>query len=160
MAKLRIGHGYDVHKLVEGRDLILGGVNIPHKLGLLGHSDADVLIHAVMDSIIGALSMGDIGKHFPDTSGEYEGISSMLLLSRVKELMDNACATVSNLDATLIIQKPKIAPYIEEMRKNIAEALACDIKDVNLKATTEEHLGFTGREEGVSAHAVVLLEVK
>ena len=160
MAKLRIGHGYDVHKLVEGRDLILGGVNIPHKLGLLGHSDADVLIHAVMDSIIGALAMGDIGKHFPDTSGEYEGISSMLLLSRVKELMDNACATVSNLDATLIIQKPKIAPYIEEMRKNIAEALACDIKDVNIKATTEEHLGFTGREEGVSAHAVVLLEEK
>ena len=160
MAKLRIGHGYDVHKLVEGRDLILGGVNIPHKLGLLGHSDADVLIHAVMDSIIGALSMGDIGKHFPDTSGEYKGISSMLLLSRVKELMDNACATVSNLDATLIIQKPKIAPYIEKMRKNIAEALACDINDVNIKATTEEHLGFTGREEGVSAHAVVLLEVK
>ena len=160
MAKLRIGHGYDVHKLVEGRDLILGGVNIPHKLGLLGHSDADVLIHAVMDSIIGALSMGDIGKHFPDTSGEYKGISSMLLLSRVKELMDNACAAVSNLDATLIIQKPKIAPYIEKMRKNIAEALACDINDVNIKATTEEHLGFTGREEGVSAHAVVLLEVK
>lgn len=160
MAKLRIGHGYDVHKLTCGRDLILGGVNIPHSLGLLGHSDADVLIHAVMDSIIGALALGDIGKHFPDTASDYKDISSMILLSRVKDLMDSKGATVSNLDATLIIQKPKIAPFIEEMRQNIASVLCCDLSNVNVKATTEERLGFTGREEGISAHAVVLLEIK
>ena len=160
MAKLRIGHGYDVHKLTCGRDLILGGVNIPHSLGLLGHSDADVLIHAIMDSIIGALALGDIGKHFPDTASDYKDISSMILLSRVKDLMDSKGATVSNLDATLIIQKPKIAPFIEEMRQNIASVLCCDLSDVNVKATTEERLGFTGREEGISAHAVVLLEIK
>ena len=160
MAKLRIGHGYDVHKLTCGRDLILGGVNIPHSLGLLGHSDADVLIHAIMDSIIGALALGDIGKHFPDTASDYKDISSMILLSRVKDLIDSKGATVSNLDATLIIQKPKIAPFIEEMRQNIASVLCCDLSDVNVKATTEERLGFTGREEGISAHAVVLLEIK
>ena len=160
MGKLRIGHGYDVHKLVEDRDLILGGVKIPHTLGLYGHSDADVLLHAIMDAIIGALALGDIGKHFPDTSDTYKGISSMLLLKSVKELMVANGAEISNIDATLIIQKPKIAPYIDIMRKNIAQVMGCDISEVNVKATTEERLGFTGREEGVSAHAVVLLEMK
>ncbi len=159
MGKLRIGHGYDVHKLTEGRELILGGVKIPHSLGLYGHSDADVLVHAIMDAIIGALALGDIGKHFPDTSDKYKGISSMLLLEKVKELIDGAGAEIGNIDATLIIQRPKIAPYIDTMRKNIAEILHCDISDVNVKATTEERLGFTGREEGVSAHAVVLLHM-
>ena len=160
MSSIRIGHGYDVHKLVEGRALILGGVTVPHSLGLYGHSDADVLIHAIMDSIIGALALGDIGKHFPDTSDEYKGISSMTLLSRAKMLMNERGAVIGNIDATLIIQKPRIAPYIEEMRKNISEVLECDVSCVNVKATTEEHLGFTGREEGVSAHAVSLLLLK
>ena len=160
MADLRIGHGYDVHRLVEGRKLIIGGVDIPHSLGLLGHSDADVLIHAVMDAIIGALGEGDIGKHFPDTSDEFKGISSMNLLVRVKKLMDSRGASIVNLDSTLILQKPKVAPYIEKMRKNIAFALSCDESLVNVKATTEEKLGFTGSEEGASAHAVVILEIK
>ena len=160
MGKLRIGHGYDVHKLVEDRDLILGGVKIPHTLGLYGHSDTDVLLHAIMDAIIGALAFGDIGKHFPDTSDTYKGISSMLLLKSVKELMEANGAEISNIDATLIIQKPKIAPYIDMMRKNITDVMGCDLSEVNVKATTEERLGFTGREEGVSAHAVVLLEMK
>lgn len=160
MSNIRIGHGYDVHKLVEGRALILGGVTVPHSLGLYGHSDADVLVHAIMDSILGALALGDIGKHFPDSSDEYKGISSMTLLSRVKALMNERGAVIGNVDATLIIQKPRIAPYIEEMRKNISEVLECDISCVNVKATTEEHLGFTGREEGVSAHAVSLILLK
>ena len=160
MSSIRIGHGYDVHKLAPGRALILGGVTVPHSLGLYGHSDADVLIHAIMDSIIGALALGDIGKHFPDTSDEYKGISSMTLLSRVKMLMNERGAVIGNIDATLIIQKPRIAPYIEEMRKNISEVLECDVSCVNVKATTEEHLGFTGREEGVSAHAVSHLLLK
>ena len=160
MSNIRIGHGYDVHKLTEGRSLILGGVNIPHKLGLLGHSDADVLIHAIMDSILGALALGDIGMHFPDSSDEYKGISSMLLLARVKEIMDGYGAVIGNLDATILIQKPKIATYVEKMRSNISEVLGCDVSKINVKATTEEHLGFTGREEGVSAHAVVILEIK
>ncbi len=160
MSEMRIGHGYDVHKLTEGRKLILGGVEIPHTLGLLGHSDADVLIHAVMDAVLGALGEGDIGKHFPDTDDEYKGISSMNLLTRVKTLMNTKNATLVNLDATLILQKPKIAPYINNMKENIAFALCCDKSRVNVKATTEEKLGFTGREEGVSAHAVVLLEIK
>ena len=159
MGKFRIGHGYDVHKLVESRDLILGGVKIPHSLGLYGHSDADVLVHAIMDAIIGALALGDIGKHFPDTSDKYKGISSILLLEKVKELMDGAGAEIGNIDATLIIQKPKIAPFFDDMRKNIAQVLKCDVSDVNVKATTEERLGFTGREEGVSAHAVVILQI-
>ena len=159
MAELRIGHGYDVHRLVEDRRLILGGVDVPHTLGLLGHSDADVLIHAVMDAIIGALGEGDIGKHFPDTSDEFKGISSMNLLVRVRNLMESRGAKIQNLDSTLIIQKPKIAPYIEKMRKNIAFALGCDEARINVKATTEERLGFTGREEGISAHAVVILEI-
>lgn len=160
MHNFRIGHGYDVHKLVEGRQLILGGVNIPYKLGLLGHSDADVLIHAVMDAILGALAEGDIGKHFPDTSDEFRGISSMNLLVRVREIMESKGAKIQNIDSTLILQKPKIAPYIEKMRHNIAFALGCDPSFVNVKATTEEKLGFTGREEGIAAHAVVLLEIK
>ena len=160
MSEFRIGHGYDVHKLVEGRALIVGGVEIPHTLGLLGHSDADVLLHAVMDAIIGALGEGDIGKHFPDTSDEFKGISSMNLLVRVKDIMHKHNAEIVNIDSTLVIQKPKIAPYIARMRENIAFALSCDASRVNVKATTEEHLGFTGREEGVSAHAVVLLNIK
>ena len=159
MAAFRIGHGYDVHRLVEGRKLVLGGVDIPHTMGLLGHSDADVLIHAVMDAIIGAFGEGDIGKHFPDNSDEFLGISSMKLLLRVRDLMESRGAQIVNLDTTLIAQKPKLAPYITNMRSNIAAALGCDECLVNIKATTEEHLGFTGREEGISAHAVVLLEI-
>lgn len=156
---LRIGHGYDVHKLVKGRKLIVGGVDIPHSVGLLGHSDADVLLHAVMDSILGALALGDIGKHFPDNDDTYKGADSMHLLTLVKKMMDERKASVVNLDCTLILQKPKIAPYIEKMRQNIAFCLGCDISVINVKATTEEHLGFTGREEGVSAHSVVILEL-
>ena len=159
MAGFRIGHGYDVHRLVEGRKLILGGVDIPHTTGLLGHSDADVLIHAVMDAIIGALGEGDIGKHFPDNSDEFLGISSMKLLARVRDIMLSRGAEIVNLDATLIAQKPKLAPYIAEMKSNIASSLSCDECLVNVKATTEERLGFTGREEGISAHAVVLLQI-
>ena len=158
MGKIRIGHGYDVHKLVEGRDLIIGGVNIPHTLGLLGHSDADVLLHAIMDSILGALALGDIGKHFPDTDNKYLGISSMKLLSHVFAVMKSAGYRIGNLDATVIAQKPKLRGYIDVMRKNVADVLECDVDAVNIKATTEERLGFTGREEGISAHAVVLIE--
>ena len=160
MSKFRIGHGYDVHKLVDGRKLILGGVEIPHSLGLLGHSDADVLIHAIMDAIIGALGEGDIGRHFPDTSDEFKGISSMNLLVRVKALMEKHGASIQNIDSTLILQKPKVAQYIEKMRSNISFALRCEEGCINVKATTEERLGFTGREEGIAAHAVVLLEIK
>ena len=159
MSDFRIGHGYDVHKLVEGRRLILGGVEIPHSFGLLGHSDADVLIHAVMDAIIGALGAGDIGRHFPDTSDEFKDISSMNLLVRVRNLMNSQGAKIQNIDSTIILQKPKVAPYIEKMKKNIAFALGCSEERVNVKATTEEKLGFTGREEGIAAHAVVLLEI-
>ncbi len=160
MSDLRIGHGYDVHRLIEGRKLILGGVEVSHTLGLLGHSDADVLLHAVMDAILGALGEGDIGKHFPDTSGEFKDISSINLLIRVKDIMDKHGAKIVNLDSTLILQRPKVAPYIEKMRENISFALNTDISRINVKATTEEKLGFTGREEGVSAHSVVLLEIK
>ncbi len=159
MKEIRIGHGYDVHRLVEGRRLIIGGVDIPHSLGLLGHSDADVLLHAVMDSILGALGKGDIGKHFPDSNDEFKGISSMHLLTRVKKILDDSGAKIVNLDTTLILQKPKVAPFVEKMKKNIAFCLNCDESRINVKATTEEKLGFTGREEGVSAHAVVLLEI-
>ena len=157
MNGIRIGHGYDVHKLVPERRLILGGVEIPHTLGLLGHSDADVLLHAVMDAVIGALGLGDIGRHFPDTDAAYEGISSMHLLTRTSALMREKGYKISNLDATLILQKPKVASYIEKMCENIAFGLGCDTEAVNVKATTEERLGFTGREEGVAAHCVVLL---
>ena len=154
---MRIGHGYDVHKLVEGRDLYLGGVKIPHTLGLLGHSDADVLLHAVCDALLGAMALGDIGKHFPDNDDTYKGISSLLLLERVAALMKEGCYVLGNLDVTVIAQKPKLAPYIDEMRQNIARTLDTDVCNVNVKATTEEHLGFTGRCEGISAHAVAII---
>ena len=153
----RIGQGYDVHRLVKGRKLILGGVEIPHKYGLDGHSDADVLVHAIMDAILGAAALGDIGKHFPDTDDQYKNIDSMFLLYGVRKLMEVNAYTINNIDATLILQKPKVAPYIEDMRKNIAEKLGLDLAQVSVKATTEERLGFTGREEGVAAMAVVML---
>lgn len=159
MSEFRIGHGYDVHRFSEGRKLILGGVEIPHTVGLLGHSDADVLLHAVMDALLGALGAGDIGRHFPDSSDEFLGISSVNLLTRVKQLLDKREAKVVNIDATLVIQRPKIMPYIDSMLENIAFALHIDKSRINIKATTEEHLGFTGREEGAAAHAVALLEL-
>ncbi len=155
---MRIGHGYDVHKLVENRDLILGGVKIEHTHGLLGHSDADVLVHAVMDSLIGALGLGDIGKHFPDTDDRYKGISSILLLRYVKDLLDENGYTVGNIDATVIAQKPKLLPYIPQMKENIAKALDCPVDRINIKATTEEGLGFTGNLSGISAHAVAIIK--
>ena len=158
MLEMRIGHGYDVHRLTPDRRLILGGVEIPFELGLLGHSDADVLTHAIMDAILGALGLGDIGKHFPDTSSEFKGISSLTLLGRIKELLSAKGGRVVNIDATVIMQRPKIAPYIEFMRDNIAFTLACDASRVNIKATTEEHLGFTGSGEGAAAHAVCVIE--
>ena len=153
----RTGHGYDVHKLVENRDLILGGVNIPHEKGLLGHSDADVLLHAVMDALLGAAALGDIGKHFPDTDERYKGADSMKLLSEVSTLIKNQGYRIENIDSTVIAQAPKLAPYIETMRKNIAKAAGCSPDAVNVKATTEEHLGFTGEKLGISAHAVCLI---
>ena len=159
MKEIRIGHGYDVHRLTEGRKLILGGVEIPHVTGLLGHSDADVLLHAVMDALLGSMALGDIGKHFPDTDNKYKGISSMHLLTLVNKIIAENGARVVNIDATLILQKPKVAPYIDAMRENVAFALGVEKSRVSIKATTEEHLGFTGREEGISAHAVVLVEV-
>ncbi len=154
---MRVGHGYDVHKLVEGRKLIIGGVDIPHSLGLLGHSDADVLVHAVMDSVLGAAALGDIGKFFPDNDPKYEGADSIKLLEIVCEKIKQKGYTISNIDSTVIAQKPKLRPYIDEMRKNIASACSIDIDCVNVKATTEEKLGFTGTEQGISAHAVCLL---
>lgn len=159
MSEFRIGYGYDVHRLVEGRRLILGGIDIPHEKGLLGHSDADVLLHAIMDAILGALGKGDIGKHFPDDDDAFLDASSMNLLIRVKKLMDSENAKIVNLDTTLVLQKPKIAPYIEKMRENIAFALSVDVSRINVKATTEERLGFTGSEEGAAAHAVVSLAI-
>jgi 2-C-methyl-D-erythritol 2,4-cyclodiphosphate synthase len=160
MCNFRIGHGYDVHRLVENRKLILGGVEIPHKTGLLGHSDADVLLHAVMDAVIGALALGDIGKHFPDTSKEFEGISSLALLSRVKSTMDDHGYSLVNLDSTVVLQRPKISPYIEEMLENISKILDAEIGQISIKATTEEGMGFCGRGEGSKAMAVVLLAKK
>ena len=160
MSSLRIGHGYDVHRLVSGRPLILGGVEVEHKMGLLGHSDADVCLHAIMDAILGALTLGDIGRHFPDTDQEYEGISSMHLLARVYAMMRERSASIENLDVTVIAQKPKLLPYIPRMIENIAFALHADLSAINLKATTEEHLGFTGSELGIAAHAVVLLKIE
>lgn len=154
---MRIGHGFDVHKLVEGRDLILGGVKIPYEKGLLGHSDADVLVHAIMDSILGAMALGDIGKHFPDTDNEYKDISSLELLKRVYRLMLDKGYRIGNIDATIIAQEPKLAPYIEEMKSNICQVLNMDIEDINVKATTTEWLGFEGRKEGISSHSVCLL---
>ncbi len=154
---MRIGHGYDVHRLIEGRKLIIGGIKIEHTLGLLGHSDADVLLHAIMDSILGALAKGDIGQHFSDQNDEFKDIDSKILLARVFNMMNQAGYKISNLDCTVIAQKPKLGPYIEDMRQCIADCLHCQLSQVNVKATTEEKLGFTGSEEGISAHAVVLL---
>ncbi|MBR2343430.1 MAG: 2-C-methyl-D-erythritol 2,4-cyclodiphosphate synthase [Clostridia bacterium] len=160
MCSFRIGHGYDVHRLVPERKLILGGAEIPFHLGLLGHSDADVLLHAIADALLGAVALGDIGKHFPDTDEKYKGASSVHLLASVAELLAEHGATVVNIDATVILQMPKIAPFIEKMRENIAFALGIDKDCVSVKATTEEGLGFTGLGEGIAAHAVALVERK
>ena len=155
---MRIGHGYDVHKLIEGRKLILGGIEVPHTLGLLGHSDADVLTHAIMDSILGAAALGDIGQHFPDNDDRYLGADSTELLRHVMELIREKGYRIGNLDATIIAQKPKLMSYLPQMRKKLAEVMEISEDRLNLKATTEEHLGFTGRQEGISAHCVCLLE--
>lgn len=154
---MRVGMGYDVHKLVENRKLILGGVEIEHQKGLLGHSDADVLLHAIMDSILGALALGDIGKHFPDTDEKYKGADSMKLLEHVYNLIKEKGYVIGNLDATIIAQAPKMAPHIQKMRENIARVLNTDINNVNVKATTEEGLGFTGNKEGISSQSICLL---
>ena len=156
---LRVGMGYDVHQLVEGRKLIMGGVEIPHEKGLLGHSDADVLLHAIMDALIGAIGEGDIGKHFPDTDMRYKGISSILLLEEVAKLLKAKNATIHNIDATIIAQRPKMAPHVMEMRENIAKALQIKVNQVNVKATTEEKLGFTGAEQGISSQAITLVDL-
>ncbi|MDE6502776.1 MAG: 2-C-methyl-D-erythritol 2,4-cyclodiphosphate synthase [Ruminococcus sp.] len=153
----RIGHGYDVHRLVENRKLILGGVEIPHDKGLLGHSDADVVVHAIMDSMLGALALGDIGHLFPDTDEKFKGADSMKLLHKVCQIIAEKGYKVGNIDATIIAQSPKLAPYIFTMRENIAKVCNCDISQISVKATTEEKLGFTGEKLGISAHAVVLL---
>ncbi len=156
---MRIGTGYDVHRLIKDRELILGGVRIPYELGLDGHSDADVLVHAIMDAMLGALALGDIGKHFPDSDDKYKGISSLKLLEYCAKLIEDEGYKIGNIDSTVIAQKPKLAAYIPQMRKNIADTLKCDIDRISVKATTEEHLGFTGRLEGISAQAVCILEV-
>lgn len=155
---IRIGNGYDVHILTEGRKLVLGGIEIPHTKGVLGHSDGDVLVHAVMDAMLGALALGDIGQHFPDTDMKYENIDSTVLLKRVKELVAERGYKIINLDSIIVLQKPKVKPYIEAMRKRIAEVLEIDVEQVSIKATTEEKLGFTGDESGVKSYCVVLLE--
>lgn len=154
---MRVGMGYDVHKLVEGRDLIVGGVNIPHTLGLLGHSDADVLLHAIMDALLGAAGLGDIGKHFPDTDPAYKGISSIRLMEHVAALIAEKGYVVENIDATIIAQKPKMRPHIPQMEENIAKAMGISADRINVKATTEEGLGFTGAEEGISSQAICCL---
>ena len=154
---MRVGMGYDVHRLTEGRELILGGVKIPYEKGLLGHSDADVLLHAVMDALLGAAALGDIGKHFPDTDPAYKGISSLKLLEHVGDLLEKEGYTVGNIDATIIAQKPKMAPHIPAMRSNVARVLGIEENQINIKATTEEGLGFTGNGEGISSQAVCLL---
>lgn len=158
MTKLRVGHGYDVHRLVEGRALILGGVTVPFDLGLLGHSDADVLTHAVMDALLGAAALGDIGKLFPDSDAAYAGADSIALLERVTALLREHGWQVGNVDATVVAQTPKLAPYIPDMRRRLAEAMGLDVDCVSVKATTEERLGFTGSGEGMAAHAVALIE--
>ncbi|MGI6577790.1 MAG: 2-C-methyl-D-erythritol 2,4-cyclodiphosphate synthase [Eubacteriales bacterium] len=155
---MRIGHGYDVHRLVEGRKLIIGGVEIPHEKGLLGHSDADVLVHAVMDALLGAAAFGDIGKHFPDSDMRYKGISSMLLLKEVGQLLRRGGYSVGNIDTTIVAQRPKLAPYLPEMVENIAQALQIDRDRVNIKATTEEGLGISGSGEGIVAYAVCIIK--
>ncbi|HAK41433.1 MAG TPA: 2-C-methyl-D-erythritol 2,4-cyclodiphosphate synthase [Clostridium sp.] len=154
---MRVGIGYDVHKLVPNRDLIVGGVKIPHSLGLLGHSDADVLLHAIMDSLLGAAALGDIGKHFPDADDRFKGISSIKLLNEVNALLNKNNYMIENIDATIIAQSPKMAPYITSMRQNISEALNISIEQINVKATTEEGLGFTGAKEGISSQAICLI---
>ena len=156
---LRVGMGYDVHQLVEGRKLIMGGVEIAHDKGLLGHSDADVVVHAIMDALIGAIAEGDIGKHFPDTDPQYKGISSINLLEHVGKLLKDRKAVIHNIDATIIAQKPKMAPYILTMRENIARALEIEVGQVNIKATTEEKLGFTGTEQGISSQAIAMVNL-
>lgn len=158
MTKLRVGHGYDVHRLVEGRALILGGVTVPFDRGLLGHSDADVLTHAVMDALLGAAALGDIGKLFPDSDAAYAGADSIALLERVTALLREHGWQVGNVDATVVAQAPRLAPYISEMRRRLAEAMGLDVDCVSVKATTEERLGFTGSGEGMAAHAVALIE--
>ncbi len=155
---MRIGHGYDVHRLAAGRDLIIGGVQIPHRMGLDGHSDADVLTHAVMDALLGAAALGDIGQHFPDTDPAYLGISSLKLLTCVWALITERGYRLGNLDVTVLAQKPKLAPYLPQMKEKLCAILGAEPDRVNIKATTEEHLGFTGREEGIACHAVCLLE--
>lgn len=157
---LRIGNGYDVHRLVEGRKLILGGVEIPHLKGVLGHSDGDVLVHAIMDALLGSLALGDIGQHFPDTSNEYKDIDSMILLERVFNLIKEKGYRVVNLDCVIVAQKPKLKLYLEEMRQKISKVLETQISNISVKATTEEKLGFTGNEEGIKSYCVVLLEKK
>ena len=157
---MRVGTGYDVHKLVEGRDLILGGVKVPYEKGLLGHSDADVLLHAITDAILGAAALGDIGKHFPDTDPQYKGISSMVLLEHCYQLMDKEGYEINNLDSIIMCEAPKMAPHIQKMRENVASKLHCDISQINIKATRGEKLGFVGRQEGMVAQAVVLLRKK
>lgn len=156
----RIGNGYDVHRLVEGRKLILGGIEIPFEKGLLGHSDADVLIHAIMDGLLGALALGDIGQHFPDTDETYRGISSIKLLNHVKKLIDDRGFEIVNIDSQIVMQQPKLKPYIVDMRKNLAKELGLELNRVSVKATTEEKLGFTGEGIGVKSYAVVLLREK
>ena len=155
---MRIGMGYDVHRLVEGRDLIMGGVKIPYEKGLLGHSDADVLLHAISDALLGAAALGDIGKHFPDSDPAYKGISSLILLEKVGDLLERERFLIENIDATIIAQAPKMRPHIDTMRENIASALHLDVRQVNVKATTEEGLGFTGSGEGIASQAVCILE--
>lgn len=157
---MRIGIGYDVHKLVKGRKLIIGGVEIPHDKGLLGHSDADVLVHAIMDSILGALASNDIGKHFPDTDIKYKNISSMILLEKVYKIMDGKGYIIGNIDSVIAAQSPKLAPYIFDMRRNIAKVLNTSISNINIKATTTEELGFVGKKEGISSYSVCLLNKK
>jgi 2-C-methyl-D-erythritol 2,4-cyclodiphosphate synthase len=157
---IRIGHGYDVHRLVENRPLILGGITIPHEKGLLGHSDADVLLHAVADALLGAAALGDIGKHFPDTDPAYKGADSRVLLRHVVSLLKEKGLAISNIDATILAQRPKLAPFIPTMKENIANDCETDLTCVNVKATTEEKLGFTGSEEGIAAHSVCLIHTK
>lgn len=157
---IRVGLGYDVHKLVEGRDLILGGVNIPWELGLLGHSDADVVVHAIMDALLGAAALRDIGRHFPDTDPQYKGISSILLLQKVGELLEEKGYEIVNIDATIIAQKPKLLPYIDTMIENVANTLHLSVDQVNIKATTEEGLGFTGTLQGISSQAICAISKK
>ena len=155
---MRVGMGYDVHRLVPERDLIIGGVKIPYEKGLLGHSDADVLLHAIMDALLGAAALGDIGKHFPDNDPAYKGADSLMLLGRVGEILSEEGYVIENIDSTIIAQKPKMAPHIEQMRKNVAEALHIEVEQVNIKATTEEGLGFTGTGEGISSQAIASLD--